>query len=133
MTRRRYVMRCTECDAVPMPDGASTYPCPECGKWTRISMPAEEAPSLEVPQGRLMVFGESHYDGMAATDGTPIDSKRKHRDYMKANGLAMTADFSGQWQKQAAQRANGPTPVERRERKEQIGRAAYRLRQKRSR
>lgn len=34
------------------------------------------------------------YGGAVATDGTPINSRKKHRDYLKSTGLAMASDFS---------------------------------------
>lgn len=34
------------------------------------------------------------YGGVRATDGTPINSRKKHREYMKQNGLAMVSDYS---------------------------------------
>ena len=48
--------------------------------------------------------GDRHYDGMAATDGTPIDSRTKHREYMKSKGLAMTGDFTDTWASAAKER-----------------------------
>jgi hypothetical protein len=32
-----------------------------------------------------------------AHDGTVIDSKAKHRDYMKRHGLTTADDFTGEW------------------------------------
>lgn len=52
----------------------------------------------------LPVFGEAHYDGLRATDGTPIDSKRKHRLYMQANNLTTSDDFKESWAKAKEQR-----------------------------
>lgn len=37
---------------------------------------------------------ELTYGGIKATDGTPINSKKKHREYLKQNGLAMAGDYS---------------------------------------
>lgn len=38
------------------------------------------------------------YGGLGrATDGTPIDTRAKHRAYMKANGLTVADDFKGEW------------------------------------
>lgn len=34
-----------------------------------------------------------------ATDGTPINSRKKHREYMKANGLALASDYTEAWAK----------------------------------
>ena len=48
--------------------------------------------------------GDRHYDGMAATDGTPINSRTKHREYMKSRGLAMTQDFKDTWASAAKER-----------------------------
>lgn len=48
--------------------------------------------------------GDRHYDGMAASDGTPIDSRTKHREYMKSRGLAMTGDFTETWSQAAKER-----------------------------
>lgn len=41
--------------------------------------------------------GDRHYDGMRATDGTPIDSRTKHREYMKKNNLTTADDFKETW------------------------------------
>lgn len=48
--------------------------------------------------------GDRHYDGLAATDGTPIDSRTKHRQYMKNKGLAMASDFKETWKEAARER-----------------------------
>lgn len=48
--------------------------------------------------------GDRHYDGMTATDGTPINSRTKHREYMKSKGLAMTGDFTETWKQAAKER-----------------------------
>jgi len=42
-------------------------------------------------------FGDRHYDGLKATDGTPIDSRSKHREYMKRHGLTTTDDYRETW------------------------------------
>jgi putative FmdB family regulatory protein len=48
--------------------------------------------------------GDRHYDGLAATDGTPINSRTKHRQYMKEKGLAMVDDFKQTWKAAAKER-----------------------------
>lgn len=48
--------------------------------------------------------GDRHYDGLAATDGTDISTRAKHRAYMKAKGLTTVDDFAGTWKKEAAAR-----------------------------
>lgn len=42
-------------------------------------------------------FGDRHYDGLRATDGTPIDSRSKHREYMRRHGLTTTDDYTNTW------------------------------------
>lgn len=49
---------------------------------------------------------ELTYGGMRATDGTRIDSKKRHREYMKQNGLAMASDYTEAHAKAAQQREN---------------------------
>lgn len=41
--------------------------------------------------------GDRHYDGLQATDGTPIDTRTKHRQYMKEKGYALASDFKETW------------------------------------
>jgi hypothetical protein len=43
------------------------------------------------------ILMDRFYENTKATDGTDIGSRRKHRDYMKATGLAPTSDFSPQF------------------------------------
>ena len=40
-----------------------------------------------------------------AHDGTVIDSRKKHRDYMKRHSLSTVDDYSNQWKSQADERA----------------------------
>jgi len=69
----------------------------ERGRWIYVEgqglIPADQY--LEpVGDGRVMVVGDSHYDGAVAPDGTPIDTRRRHREYLKRTGLALAGDFS---------------------------------------
>lgn len=48
---------------------------------------------------------ERHYDGLRAQDGTPIDTRAKHREYMKRNNLTTIDDFASTWQRDAKERA----------------------------
>ena len=77
----------------------------------------------------LPVFGDSHYDGMQATDGTPIDTRRKHREYMRANGLTTADDYIETWKRAEADRQRTGEPS--RERRESLGRAIYEAERKR--
>jgi hypothetical protein len=51
-------------------------------------------------------FSDRLYSGtpFKAHDGTVIDSKRKHREYMKRHSLATMDDFQGDWERKQQQR-----------------------------
>lgn len=59
---------------------------PETGELEELSADAEVTPRVE-----LMLGG--HYEGLKATDGTRIDSRKKHADYMRINGVGLASDF----------------------------------------
>jgi hypothetical protein len=71
---------------------------------------------------RTPVVGDSHYDGLRATDGTDVSSRTKHRNYMKANGLALASDYTETWAQAERERT---APSRDPERREQLGRALY--------
>jgi hypothetical protein len=59
-----------------------------------------------------------------APDGTVINSKRKHREYMKRTGLTTADDFKGTWDAAAKRREDVFTGnADRRERREAVERA----------
>lgn len=43
------------------------------------------------------LWGDRHYDGLRATDGADISSRKKHREYMRSKGLTTADDFKGEW------------------------------------
>jgi len=51
-------------------------------------------------------FSDRLYSGtpFKGVDGTIIDSKRKHREYMKRHNLATVDDFKGTWDRKAQER-----------------------------
>jgi hypothetical protein len=51
-------------------------------------------------------FSDRSYSGtpFKAPDGTIIDSRKKHRDYMRRTGLATADDFKGVWAKAKQER-----------------------------
>jgi hypothetical protein len=55
-------------------------------------------PELRPDSGAL--WGDRHYDGVRATDGADISTRTKHREYMRANNLTTTDDFSASWARQ---------------------------------
>lgn len=77
------------------------------------------------PEARkVALVSESVYDGLRATDGADISTKKKHRDYMKANDLALRSDYKETWAKAAKERAEG-SPEFNQHRRECIERAWY--------
>lgn len=74
------------------------------------------------------------YGNAIATDGTPINTRHRHREYLKANGLAMASDFKETLPRAEQRRRDiatvGGDQAMRRERREQVGRAAYELKQR---
>lgn len=66
------------------------------------------------------------YGGLQATDGTPLDSRRRHREYMQSRGLALMGDFKETGPKADARRRETLMgQADKRERREAIGRALY--------
>lgn len=64
------------------------------------------------------------YSNLRATDGTPIDSRAKHREYMRAHGVALQSDFNPETI--AREKAFAEQQEDRR-RRDTVGRAAYEL------
>lgn len=50
------------------------------------------------------LWGDRHYDGLRATDGADISSRKKHREYMKRMGYATADDFKSSWDKAKRER-----------------------------
>jgi hypothetical protein len=73
------------------------------------------------------LWGDRHYDGVRASDGTDISTRSKHREYMKRHGLTTVDDFGhNYWSQHAATReaiASGVDP----NRKHDIARAIAKL------
>lgn len=89
----------------------------------------------EVPQnpceirsqlGDGALWGDRHYDGMRTTDGIAIDSRSKHREYMRRTGLTTADDFKGQWEQDRKVRDDMfTTGGDHRARRDDVGRAVY--------
>ena len=74
------------------------------------------------------ILMDRFYENVAATDGTDIGSRRRHREYMKAHNLTTADDFKGVWAKQAERREavkQGKLPDP--NRREAIARALYQM------
>jgi hypothetical protein len=100
---------------------------PQKGRWIwddRVSrlVPAEEY-TEPTGDGRVMVLGEAHYDGLRMTDGTIVDSRRKYREYLKATGCAVAGDYSEHLSERKAQKQRERHDAK--DRRETIGRSIY--------
>lgn len=78
-------------------------------KWIQINGELVEVdPYTYQPPNRMntdsALYGDRHYDGVQATDGTDISTRTKHREYMRANGLTTADDFQESWSKAQEQR-----------------------------
>jgi hypothetical protein len=68
---------------------------------------------------------ELTYGKCVATDGTVLDTKRKHREYMQHHGLALASDYTETWKRAEKERAQAWTNREQKEsRKAALIRAA---------
>lgn len=50
------------------------------------------------------LWGDRHYDGLQATDGADISTRKKHRDYMRKMGLTTADDFKDSWARSQKER-----------------------------
>lgn len=72
----------------------------------------------------MPVFGDAHYADLPEH----INSRTKHRAYMKANNLTTADDFTETWAKAAKEREEVMSGrADRVKRREAIGRALHRL------
>ena len=104
---------------------------PELGRCVEIGSLDELA---QRNHGNLASEGEQ-YGGLAAPDGSMIDSRKKRREWMKAAGMTDPSDYRGAaqstntpiWDKQAKARADhfsGKVDVSGGKRREQLSRLA---------
>lgn len=78
------------------------------------------------PTPRTPVVTDLYMDGQRSTDGADIGSRKKRREYMRANNLADASDFKETWAKAARERAKYfKGDFDHARRKEQIARAIY--------
>lgn len=97
---------------------------PRTGRWVWDPKQMKLVPiggDWQPSQRHVPVVGDSHYDNLRAPDGTPINSRTKHRDYMKRHGLTTADDFKGTWERAAKERESSYDPS----RRHDIGRAVY--------
>jgi hypothetical protein len=91
---------------------------------------------VDGPSGDGWRFSDRLYSAnpFVAPDGTVIDSKAKHRDYMKRAGVTTMDDFTDQWAKARKERDEfytGTSKQHAAERREDIQRTIEQLSQRR--
>jgi hypothetical protein len=70
---------------------------PESGEMVEIT-PGYQPPSRKTALNHMGgLWGDRHYDGLRATDGADISTRKRHREYMKRNGLTTADDFKQTW------------------------------------
>jgi hypothetical protein len=62
-----------------------------------VEVTPHHAPQSARDAGAL--WGDRHYDGMRATDGTDISTRTRHRAYMKQHNVTTADDFSSTWER----------------------------------
>jgi hypothetical protein len=87
-------------------------------------IPGSQEASLQRSDSAL--WGDRHYDGMRAQDGSDISTRSKHREYMKRHGLTTCDDYKNEWKRAADVRADvSTTGGDHRARREDVARAVY--------
>jgi hypothetical protein len=108
------------------------------GRWVQDPSSGELVPAEQYvaphTQERTPVLTDLYMDGIAATDGTDISSRRKRNEYMRRNRLADADDFKGEWAKAEEKRTTFyQGEHDHKARREALGRAAYQLQQRKRR
>jgi hypothetical protein len=85
------------------------------------------SPSRSEGSGDGWRFSDRTYSGtpFKAPDGTIINSRKKHQDYMKRTGLTTADDYRQTWDKAAQERAEFYRYAPDKSRKEDVARAFY--------
>lgn len=104
------------CSHSPPPDAAFAW-----STWARCACGEVE---YRRASARVELMTGAHYEGQRATDGTPIDSRRKHEAYMRAHGLAPASDYAQSFERLPQRRAEEDRQMTR-ELVDTIGRAAH--------
>lgn len=98
-------------------------------RWNTETNSLEEIGSDYADPARGQINVDRHYENLGLQDGTVVNSRRQHREYMRAKGLTLADDFKGTWAKQAQERESIRSGThDRKQRRDDIGRAIYNLR-----
>lgn len=98
-----------------------------------LEQPLEVTDDWKQPDSGPSLRSEAEVYGnlTPATDGTRLDSKRRHHEYMARNNLTIAEDFKNTWAQAEVKRERMATgDFDHQRRRETIGRAAYELEKK---
>lgn len=62
------------------------------------------------PEEKVHFLTDTPFDGLRATDGTDISTRKRHVEYMRAHGLTLMSDFKETWANAEKQRMQLKTP-----------------------
>ncbi len=87
------------------------------GVFVEVTRQATDRSSDAQHHGAL--FNDREYEGLRASDGADISTRKKHRDYMHRTGLTTACDFKNEWAAAEKKREKffraEPDPVRRRD------------------
>lgn len=136
--RRVYVMRCSACDGVQHPEGASLKFCDRCKGWTVASVDASLAPppKIDAALNAPILSGRFYENSISPVDGSDIGSRRRYEEHNKRHGVTNASDYTKTHARAAAERekqrqsalSGKATGRDSAARREQLGRALYQAR-----
>ena len=98
-----YVWRCDCGESVEIYQSIGDY----CSARKIVPTHCDKQMERVLSVGGGALFGDRHYDSIMAPDGvTRLDSRTKHRQYMKDHNLTLMDDYKGEWAKAEQDRRN---------------------------
>jgi hypothetical protein len=71
------------------------------------------------------VIGDMHYEGLRGPQGEDISTRTKHKEFLKASGLALADDYKNEWAQAQKQRDAFQQGASSKDRREQLARAFH--------
>ena len=102
--------------------------------WNPTTKQLEDISTQGEPEPRLQLMTGGFYEGLQATDGTPIDTRARYHAYLKQTGAAAPGDFVETLAQKKAEREaffkEGGDWRMKKDRMEDVRQAAYEVRQR---
>jgi len=77
---------------------------PELGEMVELTGDHERELKKSALNHLGSLWGDRHYDGLQATDGADISTRKRHREYMRRTGYTTADDFTNTWVEAEKQR-----------------------------